>query len=512
MQKIKLHVTAWLLLLSLAMTQLNIAWAQQSSAPASGSTSSSLSITWKICEPPPLCFRSAEDRKKWAADNKCQFLEDVCDKASSSADNKGAMPEDQSFWGQLWDNVATGLKYGYEFGKGLFEGLKSQVADLIELISNPLEVVQGLIELGKAFYNDPKGTLKILGELLGQEASDTVARATQCGAYDLGKVIGSYVSPAVALKLASKLTKYGGKLADAVKATKADLGCASFVAGTPVLTPQGMQAIERIGKESWVHSRDDEHWSDAPQAVQEIFTRVAPSYRVLRTERETFQLTDEHPLWVQGKGWTKALEVTDEDVLASLTGDVLVKSNELIQKPIKVYNFSVAKTPNYFVGNSGLWAHNAKCALPMPYKAPKSPSGYKVGASDGGNGKFVEINRPDSPAFQYEKQVTGNPKNIEYEVSGKKFDGYDSSRKVLLDAKDYTKDNPIVTGQPPFLAEKFRADALVDAKDQVAKAGGTKVEWHVSSKEAAAELEKLFTSDPSLKGNISVLWTPDIVN
>lgn len=499
----------WLVLFSLALSQLNLGWAQQTAAPA---TSAPSGITTKICEPPPMCFRSAEDRRKWAAANSCQFLEDVCEKTPAAEDNKGAQAGDQGFWGQLWDSVASGLKFGYEFAKGLFEGLKSQVTDLIDLISNPLDVVSGLIDLGKAFYNDPKGTLAMLAQLLGQEAVDTITRATQCGAYDLGKVIGSYVSPAVALKLAGKLNKYAGRLGDAVAATRRDLGCASFVAGTTVATPQGLQPIERIGRDAPVHSRDEKAWSDAPQRVEDTFSRMAPGYRVLKTEKETFQLTDEHPVWVQGKGWTPAAEVTDEDVLASLTGDVLVLSNRAVAEPVRVHNFSVAKTPNYFVGSSGLWVHNAKCALPMPYKAPKSPSGYKVGASDGGIGKYVEINRPDTPAFRYEKQVTGNPKNIEYEVNGKKFDGYDAQRNVLLDAKDYTKDNPIVSGQPPFLADKFRAEALADAKDQVAKAAGTKVEWHVASKEAAAELDKLFASDPSLKGKISVVWTPDIVN
>ena len=148
----------------------------------------------------------------------------------------------------------------------------------------------------------------------------------------------------------------------------------------------------------------------------------------------------------------------------------------------------------------------------MPYKAPKSPSGYKVGASDGGNGSWVEINRPDNPHFNYEKQISGSPKNVEYEVGGKRFDGYDAKRNVLLDAKDYSKDNPIVKGTPAFLADKLKAEAILDAQTQVAVAGGAKVEWHVSSKEAATALDNLFKSDSSLNGKISVIWSADIVN
>jgi hypothetical protein len=495
----------WLLVLSL------IGLAPRPARSEGEPSASPLNVTTAICPDPGQCFANAEARKAWAKKNSCQFLEDVCEKAPASEDNKGAKPEDQGFWSSLWSDVSGALVYGYEFGKGLFQGMKSQVTDLIDLISNPVEVVKGLVELGKAFYNDPKGTLKTLAELLGQEAVDTITRATQCGPYDLGKVIGSYVSPAVALKLATRLGKYSGKLANAVKILKKDLGCASFAGGTLVQLPDGTVAIESVNEGTRVMSRHDRFWTDAPQPVERTFGRVAPHYRELKTELETFRLTDEHPLWVQGKGWTEAKDVTDEDVLASLNGDVLVMSNKAVNAPLRVYNFSVAATSNYFVGTSGLWAHNAKCALPMPYKAPKSPSGYKVGASDGGKGAWTEITRPDNAHFRYEKQITGAPNNVEYRVGGKNFDGYDANRKVLLDAKDYTGSNPLVSGQPPVLAEKFRNEAIADARGQLQAAAGTKVEWHVASKEAADALQALFAKEPDL-ANLKVVWSPNIVN
>jgi len=344
--------------------------AQSQPAPAMG-----LGVSTALCPDPGQCFASVAARQAWAKKNNCQFLEDICEKTPASEDNKGAKPEDQGFWSSLWDGVSGALQYGYEFGKGLFQGLKDQVTDLIELISSPGEVVKGLVELGKAFYQDPKGTLKLLGELLGQEAVDTIMRATQCGAYDLGKVIGSYVSPAVALKLATRLGKYSGSVADAVKGLKKDLGCASFAGGTLVQLPSGTMAIEGVSQGDPVLSRHDRFWTDAPQAVERTFGRVAPRYRELTTEFETFHLTDEHPLWVQGKGWTPAEDVSDEDVLASLHGDVLVLSNKAVQAPLRVYNFSVAATPSYFVGQSGLWAHNAKCDLTRPGDIKKEKYG-----------------------------------------------------------------------------------------------------------------------------------------
>ena len=449
----------WLVLVQLLALSVPLpAQAQQSTAGSGIKT---------ICPNPGQCFATKEAKDNWAKANQCQFLEDVCDKTPASQDNKGAKPEDQGFWSKLWSDVSGALQYGYEFGKGLFTGLISQVTDIIDLISDPVAVAKGLVELGKAFYNDPKGTLTALAELLGQEAVDTITKATECGAYDLGKVIGSYVSPAVALKLAAKLGKFTGKIADAVKATKLDLGCASFIAGTSIHTPQGLSAIERITTGVMVESRDDTKWADNTQQVSSTFGRTAPSYRQLQTELETLSLTDEHPLWVQGKGWTHAKDVVQDDILAALKGDVLVRANTVIAKPVQVYNFSVSNTPNYFVGEAGVWAHNAKkCDLgkvtnpgavggelsgprkPIPPKSDAETirgltrehesadtlvkNGYKVEQ----NPNVVGAKKPDykinGEVFDAYAPSTGNVRNISSVVGKKVADGQASNVVVNL--------------------------------------------------------------------------------
>lgn len=369
----------------LCVTHALSAWAQQS-VPHNGQSGG---IVWQVCNPPPICFFSKEARQSWAKNNHCQFLEDVCENTPPDQDNKGAKAEDQGFWGNLWSDIKGSLVYGYEFVKGLLTGLKEQVSDLLSLVTNLDDVLGGLVELGKAFYNDPKDTLAMLAELLGQDAVDTITKATQCGAYDLGKVIGKNVSPAVMLKLATRLTQYGGKLADAVKATKHDFGCASFAAGTPVLTPQGPVRIENVVVGQQVLSRHAHSFADRPQTVTDNFGRIAPSYRLLQTEFDTFQLTGEHPLWVQGKGWTEAKDITDEDVIASRNGDALVIRNEVVNKPLRVYNFSVADTPSYFVGVGGMWAHNAKCSI-VANKAPLWTATKNKSSAQNADGHFKD--------------------------------------------------------------------------------------------------------------------------
>jgi len=372
-------LTLWLIVCFLAGSTLS-AWAQSSGgaspaiAPATGG-----GVVWKICDPPPICFESKEVKQAWAKQQNCRFIEEVCEKTTPEQDKKGASEADQGFWGKLWDSVKGGLTYGYEFVKGLYAGLKDQIADLAYLFTNTGDVIQGLIQLGKAFFDDPKGTLASLGELLGQEAVDAITKATQCGAYDLGKVVATYVNPYFAVKLAQRLTKYGGKLADASKAVKRDYGCVSFAAGTLVVTPNGLVPIERITVGQHVLSRNERNYADRPQAVSHTMNRQASSYQRLTTEDGSYRVTGEHPVWLQGKGWTPAAQVQPDDVLAGERLDSLVIANQAVPQPLRVYNFSVGRTPSYFVGTAGIWVHNISCDIRVFSKHYKDLESHERG-------------------------------------------------------------------------------------------------------------------------------------
>ncbi len=327
---------------------------------AIGDGTGGINVATRECERPPQCFASVEARQSWARSNNCYFLEDVCSEAPR--DDGGARAEDRGFWGSLWDRGVASIQYGYNFLRGLFEGLKDQIEGIIELITNAGDVVMGLIELGKAFYDDPRGTATALAELIGQGAVNLIIRATDCGPYDLGRVIGEWVSPAVMVRVATRLGRYGDDVVTAVRNTKRELGCASFVAGTLIWTDGGLAPIEQVRIGDRLLARDDRLWDDAPQRVAMTFERLAPDYHELRTEFETYRVTDEHRLWVQGKGWTEVNLITDSDVLVLRNGDARVLANTRIDEPVEVYNFSVDNTPNYYVGEHGLWAHN--CNIP----------------------------------------------------------------------------------------------------------------------------------------------------
>ena len=298
-------------------------------------------------EPPPLCTKKGTSNEATPTP------------AEDNGDTK--KEEDKGFWGSLWSEVKDGLVAGYEFVKGFWEGMKKQVADLGDLLAHPIDTAKVLIELGKQFVKDPEGTAKMIADSLGDEFNTLV----ECGAFDKGRVIGENVSPAFMVKLATKMAKFGD-LAKALKDTKKDFGCASFAAGTPIWTLDGKVNIESLVKGNTVLSRARLSYEDKPQIIEKTFGRTAPHYYQLTTEFETINVTAEHPLWKQGRGWTEAQYLKVDDIVASADGDVLILDNIKIDKPLQVYNFSVENTPSYFAGKSKLWVHNANGPLCKP--------------------------------------------------------------------------------------------------------------------------------------------------
>jgi hypothetical protein len=78
------------------------------------------------------------------------------------------------------------------------------------------------------------------------------------------------------------------------------------------------------------------------------------------------------------------------------------------------------------------------------------------------------------------------PRGVEYSVNGVWFDGYDPSRNVLVDAKDWVN-------YPPADTSFWQSSTLDEATRQAAAVAGTgtRVEWHVASEQAATALRDL---------------------
>lgn len=400
-------------------------------------------------------------------------------------------PEDRSILGRVWDALRSLATDAYEFVRGFWEGIQEQIGDLVAAITDPVATARGIYELAMAFLQDPAGTARTIGAALGRDLSQLV----ECSAFDRGRVLGSYVSPAFMLKLATKLARFGRAGLDAAAdATKRELGCASFAADTRVWMGERSAPIQSLEPGEWVDARSERTYLDRSQPISRIFERRVATYHVVETEASRLEVTEEHPFWVQGRGWTAVRDIEVGAPIATAGGDTLVLSNRRIDAPLHVFNLGVANDSSYFVGDERVWVHNATCSIRVPYHAPRSPSNFAPGASDGGPGIWSPVTRPDNDAYRYQQRISGAPRGVEYNVNGVHFDGYDAERNVLLDAKHWTQECPLGDKCRSAPLKQRLADTLVaEARRQLLATEGSNVsiEWRVVDEEMALRISAI---------------------
>jgi RHS repeat-associated protein len=139
-----------------------------------------------------------------------------------------------------------------------------------------------------------------------------------------------------------------------------------FVAGTPILTPDGHKFIEDLRPGDLVLSRSefDAQGPVKAQPVEELFTRVSRTLK-LYVEGRMIQTTPEHPFWMESGHWLPASELKVGMRFLSHTNELVELSGIVADDVVEtVYNVRVAVYHTYFVGcpNWGfsVWAHNAR--------------------------------------------------------------------------------------------------------------------------------------------------------
>ncbi len=270
------------------------------------------------------------------------------------------------------DNVSAVYNIVEDFFEGLVEGFGNQIKDLVTIITDP----SILWDMAKAAVKDPVGFVEQIIEGLVKDVKTLI----QCGPKDIGRIVGENLNPVVFLKALStvagstRLAKYAdvvegrakdkdGNYVSDVNTEIEGVNCVinSFVAGTQVITPGGPVAIETLRKGDMVYSRSDLSFGSKPQNIVDRTSRVAPGYHRITTEFGVIEASYNHPFWVQGKGWVDAENLKEWDAVAALKGgDILIKNNEYIEEETRVFNFTIANTYSYFVGDGGLWVHNCK--------------------------------------------------------------------------------------------------------------------------------------------------------
>ena len=218
---------------------------------------------------------------------------------------------------------------------------------LIKCICDMVDLVAKFIETGNVRY---------LQELLVQLA----AMATLSLA---SKLFGN------------KLNQLKEKITNAID--EAGLGGKCFVAGTPIATPAGMIAIENLKAGMLVYSFDPDTLDITEKAVEDVFVKQSDRIVELTVSNEIIKTTPDHPFYVPKKGFVNAIELKAGDKLFTLNGEYVVVEavqHEILESPVKVYNFRVADLHTYFVGKTEIGTHNTMCGPgdPLPQQGTVS--------------------------------------------------------------------------------------------------------------------------------------------
>jgi len=365
--------------------------------------------------------------------------------------------------------IESGIAVVTDFVRGLIAGLGDQARDLWQLISNPAT----LVELGRAFISDPLGTLEDIIDGVITGLQEDVRRIFECGPSDVGRVIGQNVNPVVALRVVARVAG-SARLLRVVDDLPDNFGCASFTEGTLIATPDGMVAIELLQAGDMVRSRDENTFSLVDQPITQLKRRVAPRVFEVETWSGRVLVTEEHPFWVQGKGWVRVIDLEPEDPIATINGDDVYLGKSLASQDTQVYNFSVGTTKNYFAGESSYWVHNADRTCTIRRAEPDLNSNYTFrkpdndtfdGPNDGvyraagrdADGSIV-YQEADSGQF-FKLDETGTPQRFS-DASTRSRTGLAGEHRVTddLDARGYDK----VNGELPENIDGYQGDTGID--------------------------------------------------
>lgn len=95
--------------------------------------------------------------------------------------------------------------------------------------------------------------------------------------------------------------------------------------------------------------------------VVETYVNETDELTHVFVDGEEIIATPSHPFYCPTKGWTDASHLRAGDILVLLSGEYVVVEkvqHELLERPVKVYNFQVEDYHTYYVA-SGVLVHNS---------------------------------------------------------------------------------------------------------------------------------------------------------
>ena len=140
-----------------------------------------------------------------------------------------------------------------------------------------------------------------------------------------------------------------------------------FVEGTMVLTAAGLVAIESIAVGDMVIATDPETGETAEKEVKNTFVNETEELAHVFVDGEEIVCTPGHKFYAPERGWTSAIKLRAGDKLQLVNGEYVTVEkvqHELLEEPVKVYNFEVEDFHTYYVGaDCSVLVHNMACEV-----------------------------------------------------------------------------------------------------------------------------------------------------
>ena len=212
-----------------------------------------------------------------------------------------------------------------------------------------------------------------------------------------------------------------------------------FIAGTKVSTENGRIPIENIAAGMRVYAHNPETGETELKEVVRTFVRESNELVHISVNGEEIISTPTHPFWVPVKGWTKAIQLRAGDRLQLLNGEYVVieqVQHELLESPVKVYNFEVEGFHTYFVGYGSVLVHNT-CTNDNPLDGLKYSDKVKSQMDMTDNHGFPRI-VDNYGGYGRTSQITGGDglPYIKVQIPGS-YNGYDGMFEYIFDLNMY---------------------------------------------------------------------------
>ena len=131
----------------------------------------------------------------------------------------------------------------------------------------------------------------------------------------------------------------------------------------------GMKPIEEIRKGDWVWSVAPETGDPELKQVEDVFVNETDEIVHVRYGDTEIDATPTHPFYTPDRGWVSAVNLRAGDRLQLVNGEYVTVEqvqHEILESPVKVYNFEVQDNHTYYVGgdddDSAVLVHN-KCPV-----------------------------------------------------------------------------------------------------------------------------------------------------